>query len=99
MRSVAQSRTISKLVREGRVAVVGALYDLRSANLDLLDAVETRGGSSWRSCRANWRKRVTKLDWTLKMSIELPPFSPPSVGYSEVSLNKLLFISTVWRLH
>lgn len=34
---VAQSTTIQKLVMEGRVAVVGALYDLQSARLDLLD--------------------------------------------------------------
>ena len=34
---VAQSRTIQKLIEEGQVAVVGAIYDLRSGKLDLLD--------------------------------------------------------------
>ena len=43
---VAQSRTISKLVREGRVAVVGALYDLRSAKIELLQADAIPGQSA-----------------------------------------------------
>jgi carbonic anhydrase/SulP family sulfate permease len=43
---VGQSRTLRKLVQEGRVAVVGALYDLRSARLELLDA-EQKGRSAF----------------------------------------------------
>jgi carbonic anhydrase/SulP family sulfate permease len=34
---VAQSRTIRKLVNEGRIAVVGAMYDVRSGKLNLLE--------------------------------------------------------------
>ena len=39
---VTQSRTIRKLVEEGRVAVVGALYDVRSAKLDILEEEQNR---------------------------------------------------------
>lgn len=36
-----QSSTIRQLAQQGRVAVVGALYDLRSARLELLEAAPT----------------------------------------------------------
>jgi carbonic anhydrase/SulP family sulfate permease len=43
---VTQSRTIRKLVQEGRVAVVGAIYDLRSAKLELLEEEQNRAEGS-----------------------------------------------------
>jgi carbonic anhydrase len=39
---VTQSRTIRKLVEEGRIAVVGALYDVRSGKVDLLEEEQDR---------------------------------------------------------
>jgi carbonic anhydrase len=43
---VLQSRTISKLVGEGRIAVAGALYDVQSGKLDLLTEEENAAASA-----------------------------------------------------
>lgn len=37
-----QSRTLERLIREGRIAIVGAMYDVATGNFDLLEEPERR---------------------------------------------------------